>query len=304
MNKKRMFQVVLVLCCLVVAFIYSNKSKEETKKQENENNVENYQTVIFKDNTDTLIPVDVDLGIEGEVDQVYRNMMTIMQSSQFEDLGLFPVFSEDLAINSLDVNDHVLTIDFSNNFHITNNKEALDILESLAYVYCNDDITNINLLVDGKSVSTLPDSTMPTTCLSNELGLNNFESDTLNIYKTIPVTVYNQKEINNQTYFVPTTLRIEANQHDLNTQVMMILDQIHSDQQLELLEEVAIYEGVLSVNLSSNILLDNETIDESLYQQIQSSLSSLEGVNTVSVLVDGQEIELAVSKTFSNRIKL
>lgn len=304
MKKNKVVHVVLVVCCLALAFLYTNNTEEKTKEETKEKTVENYKTVVFKDDQDTLIPVEVNLEIEGEADQIYRNMLEVMKSSDFSDIGLYPIFSKDLNINNLDIKDHVLTMDFTNHFKIASNEDALDILEALAFTFCNDDITTINLLIDGEMVSTLPDSTIPVTCLTNELGLNNFESSTLNIYKTIPVTVYNTKKIQDNDYFVPTTKRIEAGKEDINTQVMLVLDEINCSQTLELIEEVAMYEGNLSVNLSSSILLDNETIDESLHQQLLYSLSSIQGVDEVSLLVDGQELETTVSKTIHNRVKL
>ena len=47
-------------------------------------------------------------------------------------------------------------------------------------------------------------------CITNQLGINNFEASTNYIYKTTPVVVYNTETINNKEYYVPVTKRIET----------------------------------------------------------------------------------------------
>ena len=43
-----------------------------------------------------------------------------------------------------------LTFDFTNNFKVSNNQQALDICEALSYLFCKDGISKINMKIDGK----------------------------------------------------------------------------------------------------------------------------------------------------------
>ena len=104
-------------------------------------------------------------------------------------LGLHPILDSNLQVNAMAINDKSLTFDLSDNLYVNSNQEALDIFEMFSYVFCNGDIEKVNLKIDGNDISTLPNSTVPASCITNQLGINNFEASTNYIYKTTPVAV-------------------------------------------------------------------------------------------------------------------
>ena len=65
-------------------------------------------------------------------------------------------------------------------------------------------------------------------------------------------------------------------------------------------------DGTLSIHLAANILNDNESIDNTLYNRIVKSASHLENVKKVSLFVDNQEIDPVqdVNGEVDNRIKM
>ena len=71
-------------------------------------------------------------------------------------------------------------------------------------------------------------------------------------------------------------------------------------------QQVIIYIKHLNIYLASNILNDNESIDNNLYNQIVKSASHLENVKKVSLYIDGQEITPVedVNGKVDNRIKI
>ena len=62
----------------------------------------------------------------------------------------------------------------------------------------------------------------------------------------------------------------------------------------------------LEIHLASNILNDNESIDNTLYNRIVKSASHLDDVKKVSLFIDDQEIEPVedVNGIVDNRIKI
>lgn len=293
--------------CLVCTFIFFQASESDLEIETNSQNITpNYQTIVLKDSNNTLIPIEVDLGIEGESDQLFRNMLFLMQSNEYEDLGLFPLLSSDLEVNSMEIDDTSLTFDFNDSLYASSNEDALDILEGLTYTFCRDGIEIINFKIDGEYITHLPNSTIPVSSATNMLGINNFDSDSLLIHRTIPVLVYNQQTINERTYYVPVTTRVEADSTDVSNQVSLLLNKINYDEPITITEEVNFEEGNMKVSLSSNILMDNESIDQTLYQQIMKSLESIQGVEEVTLYVDNQEIQstVDVSNRINNRIRL
>ena len=286
--KKKLLIIFAIGICAVASFVYL-KNNNEKEKTANTNDP-NYQTVVFKDKQDTLVPISIDFAREMEDDTKYRNMIEVMKSTDYEYLGLYPILDSNLQVNAISLNENSLTFDLSDHLYVNNNQEALDILEMFSYVFCVDGVKKVNLKINGNDISEIPNSTIPTSCITDNLGINNFESATNYIYKTTPVVVYNTKKINNKEYYVPITKRVETNATDIDTKVALMLEEIEYDKPLSLVDSCSLQEGVLTIHLAPNILNDNESIDNTLYNRIVKSANHLDNVESVSIFIDDQEI--------------
>lgn len=302
--KKKLLIIFAIGICAVASFVYL-KNNNEKEKTTNTNDP-NYQTVVFKDKQDTLVPITVDFAREMEDDTKYRNMIEVMKSTDYEYLGLYPILDSNLQVNAISLNENSLTFDLSDHLYVNNNQEALDILEMFSYVFCVDGVKKVNLKINGNDISEIPNSTIPTSCITDNLGINNFESSTNYIYKTTPVVVYNTKKINNKEYYVPITKRVETNATDIDTKVALMLEEIEYDKPLSLVDSCSLQEGVLTIHLAPNILNDNESIDNTLYNRIVKSANHLDNVESVSIFIDDQEILPVedVNGEVGNRIKI
>lgn len=302
--KKKLLIIFAIGICAVASFVYL-KNNNEKEKTANTNDP-NYQTVVFKDKQDTLVPITVDFAREMEDDTKYRNMIEVMKSTDYEYLGLYPILDSNLQVNAISLNENSLTFDLSDHLYVNNNQEALDILEMFSYVFCVDGVKKVNLKINGNDISEIPNSTIPTSCITDNLGINNFESSTNYIYKTTPVVVYNTKKINNKEYYVPITKRVETNATDIDTKVVLMLEEIEYDKPLSLVDSCSLQEGVLTIHLAPNILNDNESIDNTLYNRIVKSANHLDNVESVSIFIDDQEILPVedVNGEVDNRIKI
>lgn len=190
--------------CAFATFVYFKNDDVKTVKKK-----ANMQTVIFKDQDETLIPVSVDIGVKDNKENNIRGIIETMKSKDFTQLGLYPIFNKKLELNALIMESNQLTFDFTNNFKVSNNQQALDICEALSYLFCKDGISKINMKIDGKAVSSFENTTIPLSCITPNLGINNFETSTFDLYQTSSVLVYNEKEIAGKTYYIPTTTRIQ-----------------------------------------------------------------------------------------------
>ena len=64
-------------------------------------------------------------------------------------------------------------------------------------------------------------------------------------------------------------------------------------------------DGILTIDLDSNILLDNERIDQSLEDLIVLSLSSLKNVKDVEIKINGEDVRTKQSSQIEyNYIKI
>lgn len=303
MYKRYLRNMSIISLCLLFVFIYykSDQEKNETKTT---NTTTNYQTVIFKDAEDTLIPVEVNLKSSDEQEVVARQTIEAMKSTQLSSMGLYPIFDDDLEVNALTINENILTIDFKN-LKANSNQEALDIFESLSYLFIKDDIQDVVLKSDGHDVSTIGETTIPISCLTKDLGINNFKTQ-YDITDTTSIIVYNTKNINGKDYVYPEAIRVNATKGDIANLVGLTIRNIKYEKEVTTSKPCTLDDGVLSVYLNNNILLDSETIDSNLSQRITKSLKTIEGVKEVKIIIDDQEVNGArqTNSLINNRIKV
>lgn len=286
MFKKYLRNISMFFLCIFATFVYFKNDDVKTVKKK-----ANMQTVIFKDQDETLIPVSVDIGVKDNKENNIRGIIETMKSKDFTQLGLYPIFNKKLELNALIMESNQLTFDFTNNFKVSNNQQALDICEALSYLFCKDGISKINMKIDGKSVSSFENTTIPLSCITPNLGINNFETSTFDLYQTSSVLVYNEKEIAGKTYYIPTTTRIQNTNQTIDQKVSLLLDHFENNTKVETTKKSQLNDGLLSIYLSSRILDNSENISPTLYSRLEKSFLSLPDVSSVHIYINNELIQ-------------
>lgn len=286
MYKKYLRNISMIFLCAFATFVYFKNDDVKTVKKK-----ANMQTVIFKDQDETLIPVSVDIGVKDNKENNVRGIIETMKSKDFTQLGLYPIFNKKLELNALIMESNQLTFDFTNNFKVSNNQQALDICEALSYLFCKDGISKINMKIDGKAVSSFENTTIPLSCITPNLGINNFETSTFDLYQTSSVLVYNEKEIAGKTYYIPTTTRIQNTNQTIDQKVSLLLDHFENNTKVETTKKSQLNDGLLSIYLSSRILDNSENISPTLYSRLEKSFLSLPDVSSVHIYINNELIQ-------------
>lgn len=286
MYKKYLRNISMIFLCAFATFVYFKNDDVKTVKKK-----ANMQTVIFKDQDETLIPVSVDIGVKDNKENNIRGVIETMKSKDFTQLGLYPIFNKKLELNALIMESNQLTFDFTNNFKVSNNQQALDICEALSYLFCKDGISKINMKIDGKAVSSFENTTIPLSCITPNLGINNFETSTFDLYQTSSVLVYNEKEIAGKTYYIPTTTRIQNTNQTIDQKVSLLLDHFENNTKVETTKKSQLIDGLLSIYLSSRILDNSENISPTLYSRLEKSFLSLPDVSSVHIYINNELIQ-------------
>lgn len=286
MYKKYLRNISMIFLCAFATFIYFKNDDVKTVKKK-----ANMQTVIFKNQDETLIPVSVDIGVKDNKENNIRGIIETMKSKDFTQLGLYPIFNKKLELNALIMESNQLTFDFTNNFKVSNNQQALDICEALSYLFCKDGISKINMKIDGKAVSSFENTTIPLSCITPNLGINNFETSTFDLYQTSSVLVYNEKEIAGKTYYIPTTTRIQNTNQTIDQKVSLLLDHFENNTKVETTKKSQLNDGLLSIYLSSRILDNSENISPTLYSRLEKSFLSLPDVSSVHIYINNELIQ-------------
>ena len=301
MYKKYLRNISMIFLCAFATFVYFKNDDVKTVKKK-----ANMQTVIFKDQDETLIPVSVDIGVKDNKENNIRGIIETMKSKDFTQLGLYPIFNKKLELNALIIESNQLTFDFTNNFKVSNNQQALDICEALSYLFCKDGISKINMKIDGKAVSSFENTTIPLSCITPNLGINNFETSTFDLYQTSSVLVYNEKEIAGKTYYIPTTTRIQNTNQTIDQKVSLLLDHFENNTKVETTKKSQLNDGLLSIYLSSRILDNSENISPTLYSRLEKSFLSLPDVSSVHIYINNELIQedQSVSTSIDNIVQI
>lgn len=293
MKRKILFLCIGMIVLTVASYLYLNRSVDE------QSDSVYLKTVVFKDGNDDLIPVSINFHSEVDIEKEVMNRINLMKSDELERYGLYPVLHSDLEVLSVNVKEGELTLNVNN---LNGYEDDMHLLESLTFVLTDyDDVNQLKIQVDGESINYLPDSQIPITSLNKNLGLNNFIETSSILHETIPVMAYNEKIIDQYSYYVPTTLRLKEDE-SIKNQVKTVLNHIQTRIQLE---DATLDDGILKVSLGPNVLLENEKIDQTLEDLIVLSLSTLQDVKEVKIYINNEDVRTTESSiTQYNYIKM
>ncbi len=167
--------------------------------------------------------------------------------------GFKGVIPSIVNVNSVKVDNNILTIDFSSEFLDINDEYIERILESIIYTLTGiKGVDKINILVDGNRLTNMPDSNkIIPEFLDRSYGINK-KYDLVSMNDIDSYTVYYVNKNNNESYYVPVTKYVNDNGMD---KIKVIINELASSY---------IMETNLSSYLSSNIKLLNYEIDNDI----------------------------------------
>lgn len=207
-----------------------------------------------------------------------------------------PIIPKDTKILSLDIQDKLLKINFSQEFLKIPEKYEEKLIQCLVYTLTDlEEIDGVFILIEGKLLEKLPYSNKKLPhILTRDIGINTiYQIDKVqNVLKT--TTYYLAKE-NDITYYVPVTLlensnkdkveivieRLKSNPH-LQTNLMSYLNASTQLDSYELLEE--------EIKLSFNDALFEGLSSDEMKEQVQYSiaLSIKDTLNVKNVILNSR----------------
>ncbi len=221
--------------------------------------------------------------------------------------GFKAVLPSETKVLSIEYDDGVLKINFSNELLDVNEKYEEKVIEALVYTLTSiEGVDNIIIYVDGKVLNKLPKTgiNLPST-LNRKYGINK-QYDIKSTKDICNVTVYYVNKYNDETYYVPVTKYM----NDDREKIKIIVEELTSS---------SVYNSNLMSYLNSNtkLLAANETIDkldlnfnsyifnnydekdilEEVIYTIGLSVRDNYDVKEVNIFVEDEEIIKSVLKT-------
>lgn len=205
--------------------------------------------------------------------------------------GLLP---NDTVINNYNVKDGILYLDFNSSIFNVNPEIEEKVIESLVYSFLNfKELKGIKISINGKSLSSLPQSKVPIKeILTMDFGINKEYS--LNSLKNIQkVVLYYYENIDENEYYVPITKYLNSE----DEKIKIIIDNLKNNYLVETnlmsylndkikLEKYEYLNDVVTLSFNNVIDFDNDILKEELIYVISNSIFDSMDVNKVFFMVD------------------
>ena len=260
-----------------------------------------------------LIPVTYQVNTKSSIEEDVAQVFALMKDPGALSGTLHSIIPAGVALltSSLD-EDGILNLNFSQEIEQLDAKDELRFLEATSYVFCQlDGINGVRYAKEGETLLSLPNGKITLSQpITSNLGINNFESSSNALHHTSPMLVYLAKNIGDEEFYVPVSKRIQDDA-SLDDQINDIIGEVSVSstlhqasklEKIELLDGSYLENGHLFVNLNAMVLLDETTIDQDVYDLLVLSFSSLQGVDDISIQVQGQDIDLPQSQKVSDII--
>lgn len=215
--------------------------------------------------------------------------------------GFRTVLPADTTVD-VDIQDGKAIVDFSEEFATYDPKDEKRILQAITWTLTQfDSIKSVELRMNGHRLNEMPVNGTPISeeGLSRQDGINIDDSGVADITNTRPVTVYYLSQTDDKAYYVPVTKRISNTEKDVVAAVIEeladgpgmqtgLISGLAGD--VKLLEEPKVESGVVTLNFNKSILGSGEQkiITDAALESLVLSLTEQEGIESVSVMVDGK----------------
>ena len=224
--------------------------------------------------------------------------------------GFKPIIPAGTSILNIDLEDGVLTIDFSKELLDINEKYEEKMIESIIFTLTSiKGIDRVIIEVEGEVLKKLPISgkILPDS-LDKNYGINKVY-DLTTIKDIDSYTVYYVSNVNNNTYYVPITKYINNEKDD---KIKIIVDELSSapiyetnlmsylNGNTELINYEITSDDILKLNFNNYILDDvnsNKILEEVIYTISLSVEDNYSNIKEVDFLVEDKEIYKKTEKS-------
>ena len=309
---KRILLSSLVLVLLLTIYLIPGKKDEYHIKSTIEYVNKDLKThpIFLLDNNNYLSKTDIIINSKTKKDLAYELMEYIIINSKLEDKipsGFRALIPEDTIINSIEIIDDTIKIDFSKELLKTSKEYEEKIIEAIIYNLTSiSDIKKVIIFINGEIINYLPQNKiyLPST-LTREFGINK-EYNITNLKNINKTTIYYVGMFNNDIYYTPIT-KVSNNQ---NNKIEIIIEElIKGDKNVysflnnnTKLIDSNIDDNILALNFNEYILdnIETESLNNDVLNTISLSIYDNYDIDEILFKVNGQEFSKIEKKVLNN----
>lgn len=304
--KKIIVSTTAIILLLVIYLIPSNRKDIDLKNNSIEYNYNNVESTIYLvDSNDyvarTTIPTCKCEGVDLAKD-LLEGLVVGGTKNNIIPNGFRSIIPPDVTIKDINLQENILTINFSKELLEVNDKDEDKMIESIIYTLTSiEGIDKVIIKVEGEVLNKLPNSkTNVPTVLDKSYGINK-SYDLSNLNDILSYTTYYTSTYNDTKYYVPVTKYINSKDSDV---VKIIIKELGSSPIYQtnlmsylnantVLNDYELDNNKLKLNFNELLLndLDKKNILEEVIYTISLSMNNVyDNLESVSFLVNNEEI--------------
>ncbi len=320
-RKNLIFLFPVLALVITIGSVYSSKNSTIVITPSNESTSLTYRRVytISEDN-EYVVPLTVSYEKYDSVDEEIYHVLSILKegSNLTKNEDYTYTLASNVKINSIDLDNRVVSIDFNEDFIAYPVAKERKILESLVWTLsCFDEVDGVILSVDGLVLEKMPVGNTPLPdVLTKEIGINYFLGDGFNLYDSVDVINYYENE---KGMYIPVTRRVSSDLSVSNLLNSMYNDVLSSTglkvpSILSSLDIVDISDGGndIIIDVDDKALFDESSVKEEVYEFVVLTLNELNDLsvsvsftyNGESLQVSGYEKAVTVNGIYYNDLKI
>jgi len=275
---------------------------------------------------EVLVPLSLSFTKKDTLSEDIISVLNLLrEGSPVEDKGYHPLLSSSVSINSIELDNNILNVDFSEEFNDYDVSKENLIIEGLTWSLMQyDEIDGVTLSVSGQKIERMPVGGTPLpSILTKAIGINKYHDTSGDILDTVSVTIFYEKEINGEEVYVPVTRRVKP-EESINKTIFNALKTTPSVlsgykslgvmSYLDKDQSVIFEEDEISIPLIVNSLIEENIMNEKIYEVFKLIYEDLNNiavnfmfeVNDEAVSVNGYPDynDTAVSAIIINEFKI
>lgn len=261
---------------------------------------QNYMQVYMLDDDQTLVPLSIEVDEDLTVEDKLQLLVAYMSGKQTIQ-NFYPLFQEECRLLNVSIEDGIAVLNFDDTFKQYDESNELRLLEAISWGATQfQEIEQVQIQINGETLTHMPNGQTPIPeVLNRSIGINHFETASSTLHDSHSLTVFCTKSIDGNTYVIPQTRRVQGDT-DLVTQLDLILEDIRVstnltqplyDEQVSV-STIQLQDGVLILDVDKNLLGSDQQLLQDAYHCLVLSLALLDGVEQITVRVDGESVSV------------
>lgn len=253
---------LIAIFCIAYTLIFPQIDKPviKTTTQNNEQKV----MIYMLDEELQLVPITLHDDLSESNDEKILQMIQLMKQ-KFTVYDFVPLIPQSIQCEGVNIIDNIVQINFNEAFLAMNTKYEMRVIEGIvsSVIQLNHQY-KVEFLVNGEIKQEMPLSHFPLNQFDYHLGVNNFDSNNVDLHLSESKEVVQLIEKDDFEYYVITTKRIHKDTSDLDFINEVLLDISYRYECLDL----QIEDDIAYLSLNRNFLLNDNLISKSVIQPI------------------------------------